>query len=173
MWAGVRERAGWGLLKRWTHSQTHPHQHCQHSKINLYASNLIGGEGGIPKATHCLQTCCGGFHGVAGGGSKSYAATTPTELFAWRRGRVRVNSVGRAYGWQQQLDAAAVVWPPSGETWRHLIKCSACAWEIFFWSSHVQLGASQLSPLHAYQQGVCGIFSGLTLESTSCFGKTL
>lgn len=41
----MRERAGWGLLEHWTHSQTHPHQHGQYSKINLYASNLIGGGG--------------------------------------------------------------------------------------------------------------------------------
>lgn len=88
---------------------------------------------------------------------------------------VRVGVAGRAYArhcWQQQLDAIAV-WPLSGETWCHSIKRSACACEIFSWAVCVQLRASPLSARCAYQRGVCGIFSGLTLASTSCFGKTL
>lgn len=116
---GVRERAGWGLLECWTHSQTHPHQHGQYSKINLYASNLIG-RGGSQK----LRTAYTHVVVVSMVSQEEVQRVTQQQLrLNFSHGDVAVcvcvDSVGRAYGrlcWQQPLDAVAVVWPPSGET---------------------------------------------------------
>lgn len=104
------ERVHWGLLHHrdtCTHSQTHPHQHCEYSKINLYTPDLIFSVGRSPES---FQTCCCGFHGVVGGGSKSYTATTPAKLFTWQRGCWRERA---GVGAVAQADADCSSWTPS------------------------------------------------------------
>lgn len=101
---GVRERAGWGLLEHWTHSQTHPHQHCQYSKINLYASNLIEGLiFSVGGESQKLRTAYKHVVVVSMVSQEEAQRVTQQQLrLNFSHGDVaacaRVDSVGRAYG---------------------------------------------------------------------------